>query len=510
MAYTYSHFESLLFALVFCVLFCLLFTHLSLLVLSLVFPALSLTASPIVATMICRSLVLGVLFSLQYVESFSSTKKRPSVGEQIQKSQTVSDLLEVANDLWLPTDPDLPSHLRLQRVHHEKRQRWSAQLLAKMGTQIVSQEDWQDERLARTILGAAIPFEDDRPSKEGRYVKEALLGIHCILGNMSSAIFSSHVLDGIEQLIRRADALAMELPLPDAIEARWACRGILARLPASSLDDDTIVYLEARVERLPFDIIPKAINWDQIAPGEDPMDTLAENIPFSFDTITTRTGASVLERRGTAWIADEGIGALAYSGKLMSPQTISPAVRSAMDAVETAVLGNDDTFPRPFFDCALCNHYPDGDSACKFHTDPEHGSHWERLTCVVAAGQSRRFAFRPIPELTSWPQWDPVSLEVEGDPYTPSVITLFPGDVVKMSDSCNDDFHHAVYPEPLATADSGRISLVLKRAIQRGGGKRGHALAGQGRRARRKSRMGIDTKLQHQPKNDTKKRQRRR
>lgn len=24
-----------------------------------------------------------------------------------------------------------------------------------------------------------------------------------------------------------------------------------------------------------------------------------------------------------------------------------------------------------FFDCALCNHYPDGDAACKFHTDPE-------------------------------------------------------------------------------------------------------------------------------------------
>ena len=49
-----------------------------------------------------------------------------------------------------------------------------------------------------------------------------------------------------------------------------------------------------------------------------------------------------------------------------------------------------------FFDCALCNHYPDGDSACKFHMDPEHGTHWHRTTAVVSCGSSRKFAFRPI------------------------------------------------------------------------------------------------------------------
>jgi hypothetical protein len=37
--------------------------------------------------------------------------------------------------------------------------------------------------------------------------------------------------------------------------------------------------------------------------------------PSSEETITTRQGTSVTERRGTAWIAKEGIGALAYSGK---------------------------------------------------------------------------------------------------------------------------------------------------------------------------------------------------
>ena len=28
------------------------------------------------------------------------------------------------------------------------------------------------------------------------------------------------------------------------------------------------------------------------------------------------------------------------------------------------------------FDCALCNLYPEGgDAACKYHSDPEHGTH---------------------------------------------------------------------------------------------------------------------------------------
>ena len=51
----------------------------------------------------------------------------------------------------------------------------------------------------------------------------------------------------------------------------------------------------------------------------------------------------------------------------------------------------------PTFDCALCNLYPAGeDAACKFHSDPEHGSHWHLSTAVVSCGEPRRFAFRRI------------------------------------------------------------------------------------------------------------------
>lgn len=112
------------------------------------------------------------------------------------------------------------------------------------------------------------------------------------------------------------------------------------------------------------------------------------------------------------------------------------------------------------------------------------GTVWDRLTCVVAAGDARRFAFRPIE--TSWADWeyDNSSPQKNGATNEPAVIRLFPGDIVLMHGTCNDDFHHAVYPD--ADGD-GRISLVLKRALSRGSkGQRGHGLVGEGRRSRRK------------------------
>ena len=162
-------------------------------------------------------------------------------------------------------------------------------------------------------------------------------------------------------------------------------------------------------------------------------------------------------------------------------------VRSLAERVETAI----DAPHKGFFDCALCNYYPDGDSACKFHTDPEHGTMWERLNCVVSVGNSRRFAFRPIPDETTWNEWDG-GLETRQDTATvPAVIRLFPGDIVSMWGECNDLFHHAVYPESEDVAAnegpaSRRVSLVLKRAIVNGKGRRGHGLAGEGRRSRRR------------------------
>ena len=433
-------------------------------------------------------------------------KKAPtSIGEAIQVGESAEGLLDVASKLWLPTDEVLAPHLRTQRVHHEKRQRWSSQLLSKLGTHGRDNITWQDDRLARAALAAALPFEDDRPDREGRYLREALCGLHALSGKSSlRATTNVHPDIGraIGIMIQRVEGMAQDLPLPEAAETRWAARGLLTRIGMAqilgteggadvdctntqSLLAESLPNLERRVSLLPFDILPLVLNWEDVM--EDLSNgkltsTLRDAIPFQFDTIVTRSGSSVKERRGTAWVAEDGIGALAYSGKLMPPHPIPSIVGDIMRLVEKHIMQDHG----PFFDCALCNHYPDGEAACKFHTDPEHGTLWERLTCVVATGDERRFAFRPIPGISTWSEWDDVK-GMNTEETMPAAIHLFPGDVVKMWGTCNDDFHHAVYTaDDEHVSGDGRVSLVLKRAINRGGGKRGHGLQGEGRRSRRR------------------------
>ena len=69
---------------------------------------------------------------------------------------------------------------------------------------------------------------------------------------------------------------------------------------------------------------------------------------------------------------------------------------------------------------------------------------------------------------------------------SPAVIHLFEIDVVKMWGKCNDDFYHAVYTAEYGFDEQierdGRVSLVLKRAIDRCRGEKGHGIRGEGRR----------------------------
>jgi len=134
-------------------------------------------------------------------------------------------------------------------------------------------------------------------------------------------------------------------------------------------------------------------------------------------------------------VADEGVGSLAYSAKLMPPHPLPSIVAKAMRQVEERMLAysNDGYYGGSnaaaheqleiclqemggYFDCALCNHYPNEESACKFHTDPEHGSFWERLTCVVSAGNEdvRKFAFRPIPDINQWGKYEQLLKQQQG------------------------------------------------------------------------------------------------
>lgn len=465
-------------------------------------------------------MIEGDHYGVGRVEAFSATVKSKtlssssslsaSLGQSIQTIRTVNEGLELASQFWLPKDENLPSHYRTQAIHHETRQRWAGQLLQKLEqvTEDSPISPVHDERFSRLVLAASIPFggqahdpdmiqNDKQKKKEQQALMEALQALHGLIGRAYhhrqeeeeeeeedvptfEDRLPAETIQGIQQLMARALAWnPTTYSLDLACELCWSIEGLQACLPSTATATANMQQLTQRTSQLPFQILRNAISWNEILPS---LDTLLHAIPFSNDRIITRHGTAVQERRGTAWLvqSESGIGALAYSGKLMTPKPMPELVEQVMHRVEEkiGVLGTS-------FDCALCNHYADATAACKFHTDPEHGSHWDRTTVVVAAGSDRKFAFKPIPSITTWQEWDdtaPSTLQQEEASNTAAVTHLFAGDLVVMTDTCNDDFYHAVHA---GRNNDPRISLVFKRAIERGGTK-GHGLAGQGRRRRRR------------------------
>lgn len=368
---------------------------------------------------------------------------------------------------------------------------------------------WSCSNLERAILASALPFESDKiyevdGRKQARNLVSALTGLHTLAGvtlPRSALTFANDhdyrdedtqnddvhhvdvtedIIHAVTLLIRETESLAAQISLREAVELRWAIRGLVVRfgmplvsaLQSELASDDVAVMgtleavlrqcipkLEERVLKLPFDIIPLGLDWNRfreehdegsdygLQSNHDAVPSLLNDIPFRFDEITTRTGSSVQERRGTAWVTSDEIGALAYSGKLMLPTPIPPIVARAMRQVEYALFIEDEQYNErssfyfdsdyermklfweergQYFDCALCNHYPNNDSACKFHTDPEHGSFWERLTCVISAGKDdvRKFAFRPIPDKTCWSDWEHTIPAKDEEDILPAVIQV--------------------------------------------------------------------------------------
>ena len=598
-----------------------------------------------------------------------STTTNQTLGQRIQEFTSFASphllLSTTSTYIWLPTDSNLPSHVIQQRIHHDKRRRNASLLLDKLGCDCIHSNHFicKDELLCRVILAAALPYRSTTNSpntasstsnttvvssfypQDMAVIHSSLRGLHSLIGKITTAtaadviteqqtyssstsfFFHPQMLYGIQLLIQQAENVANYWTLQQAVEIRWAIRGILIRILETSFIDGKYILeqmlpvddndhkkknilqhstiekkglllalcipkLEKRVSKLPFDILPCGIHWDIITKESTFQDQqqsyhhhsknkkkdnesssqhstmnskpltasldinnnntliqLQNQIDFRFDNIITLSGNSVVERRGTAWVTEEGIGALAYSGKLMESKRLPLIVRTTMRHVEDAIFqqyyyssqdDDDDEDPTfiagqvcweemgTFFDCALCNLYPTGQSACKFHTDPEHGTYWDRLTCVVSgtgihisfiwiivfisliihqillfiqAGEERKFAFRPIPGMSTWSQWDAVKEEVEflkgtassnkiikpdeewnptwnsDKEFIPAWIHLFPGDIVLMKGPCNDMFHHSVYPASSSTEEgSVRVSLVLKRALDRHG-RRGHGKA---------------------------------
>jgi len=127
----------------------------------------------------------------------------------------------------------------------------------------------------------------------------------------------------------------------------------------------------------------------------------------------------------------------------------------------------------------LINYYPDGDSACKWHTDPgvnssalliesfadllsktDHGRLWSLEEAVVSVGETRRFNLRQL-----------TGANEDLDQYSYYVCS---GDVMHMFADCQDRFEHCVLKGEGQQNCGPRISFVFKQALLQASGKRGH------------------------------------
>ena len=234
--------------------------------------------------------------------------------------------------------------------------------------------------------------------------------------------------------------------------ARWI--GERCGLFLTSEKEDLLEELRKKEEalKLPFSVMPGLLRDLE----DMSVESLALSLPFGSDFVVTKSGQKVQERRLTAWVTQPDVGAIAYSGKMMPPISPLPMpVKSVSDLLfEKLPPGS------PRYDCALLNLYPDGGAACRYHSDPEHGTYWHRNQAVVSFGEPRRFAFRLSDKPT--------------DDLNRHVFHLFHGDVVHMTSQCQDIYQHAVFQAEDPTNAGPRISYVLKHALLQTNGKKGH------------------------------------
>jgi len=235
-----------------------------------------------------------------------------------------------------------------------------------------------------------------------------------------------------------------------------ACEATAIKIGFDALGLVTPGEIERALVGVPFRFSPG------LAKGMVSMEQLLEEVQFKTEQLVTANGMRVDERRQTCWMAEEGVGGLAYSGKIMAPAPMAPCVVAVRDALEK------ETGER--FDCCLINMYANGDVACSYHQDPDHGRLWATDSIIVSIGETRRFTFRPVGSKDEEVHW----------------VRVRDGDCVRMFSHCNTPttgYEHSVMKAEGHSDCAPRASIVFKRSLPHSGGKRGHGLTGTGRRA---------------------------
>ena len=425
-------------------------------------------------------------------ESTHQTPVTTTVGALIQDAKTVEEILHAANESLL-LEGEEQFHFHFQDVHRQKNKSASVNGLKRLAKMMSSSGSYEKKKtknnnriggIVRLIKGASL----DGTNKTNRK-KRASDGIDALRATASLLVslfdeddsdedddrdtsIIEEMRNACDELVRRVREDAEYFSDGDRIVFDWALRVIESNIASSSgvtttserRGDATIT-----VDEFPFRYVtPNISNVLKNITVED----LRKEVPFKAEKLVTRTGKRVDERRETCFVAESGIGGLAYSGKIMEPTLLNEASLPLVTTIRNAIveaLRNDEDYAGCDidFNCALMNLYPDGSSACAWHTDPEMGTVWDRDSVIVSIGETRRFAFRKLAGGGDKTQNDGEEEQIW--------VRVHHGDCILMRDDCNDNWEHCVFGKENDSNNAARISLVFKKALSRGGGrKKGH------------------------------------
>ena len=373
-----------------------------------------------------------------------------SAGAVVNDEKTPEEVLQAADLIILPGRETAPHHA--QGIHRQKRLIASSLALRRLAKMLVGVEQVEEraratstEAFATLCAGALSIGDDDGVNLDDTHASVFAETMRAI-GTLAPP--REHVSEEIKSLARtRAEAFG------SATQAKYATA---IKYGLDALGVDVPGALERALTGVPFRFMPR------LASGLVTMDALRAEVKFRTEQLVTRDGTRVDERRQTCWMADDGVGGLAYSGKIMQPVPMTPVVAAVRDALEES------TGER--FDCCLLNLYGDGDVACKYHQDPDHGRLWATDSIIVSIGETRRFSFRPLGTTDEESHW----------------VRVQDGDCVSMFSHCNEPttgYEHCVMKSEGENNCAPRASIVFKRSISHSGGKRGHGLSGAGRKA---------------------------
>jgi alkylated DNA repair dioxygenase AlkB len=352
----------------------------------------------------------------------------PSAAQRINDAKSARDILAAADALPLPTDASLAPHE--SQLHHRKKRKKTcshalrrlAKMLVGVGREDARRAATRDASFARLVAGA-LWIDDDDDARHDDEASAMFTDTARALGSLAP-----FAMDDAVRANFYATAAAATLEPRRATVVAWA----LARCGSAVPHE-----VEIAMRGVPFRFQP------YLTTGLIDLETLKREVPFKRERLTTRDGRRVDERRETCWMGEAHVGSYAYSGKVMRPVPMCPAVARVRDALEAK------TGER--FDCALINLYPSETAACAYHTDPFMGIGYATDSIIVSVGETRRFSFRPLGSTDAESHW----------------IRTLDGDAIWMFANCQDDFEHCVMRAEGEGNDAPRASIVFKRSLKR-------------------------------------------